>query len=76
MPILSAIGSHRRRGAKAPSICCLTSVSVAPSIAVAPDPALEVGSFVPVAAIEDDGTILYSILTCSLPDTSPIVYPG
>jgi hypothetical protein len=23
---------------------------------------------VPVAAIEDDGTILYSILTCSLPD--------
>jgi hypothetical protein len=32
--------------------------------------------FVPVAAIEDDGTILYSILTCSLPDASPKVYPG
>jgi hypothetical protein len=31
---------------------------------------------VPVAAIEDDGTILYSILTCSLPNASPKVYPG
>jgi hypothetical protein len=31
---------------------------------------------VPVAAIEDDGTILYSILTFSLPDASPKVYPG
>jgi hypothetical protein len=26
--------------------------------------------------IEDDGTILYSILTFSLPDASPKVYPG
>jgi hypothetical protein len=33
-------------------------------------------SNVPVAAIEDDGTILYSILTFSLPDASPKVYPG
>jgi hypothetical protein len=32
--------------------------------------------FVPVAAIEDDGTILYSILTCSLSNASPKVYPG
>ena len=47
MPILSAIGSPSAAGATAPSICCLTSVSVAPSIAVAPDPPLEVGSFVP-----------------------------
>jgi hypothetical protein len=31
---------------------------------------------VPGAAIEDDGTILYSIPTCSLPDASPKVYPG
>jgi hypothetical protein len=31
---------------------------------------------VPVAAIEDDGTILYSILTRSLPYASPKVYPG
>jgi hypothetical protein len=29
-----------------------------------------------VAAIKDDGTILYSILTFSLPDASPKVYPG
>jgi hypothetical protein len=32
--------------------------------------------YVPVAAIEDGGTILYSILTFSLPDASPKVYPG
>jgi hypothetical protein len=30
----------------------------------------------PVAAMEDGGTILYSILTFSLPDASPKVYPG
>jgi hypothetical protein len=47
MPILSAIGSPSAAGATAPSICCPTSVSVAPSIAVAPDPPLEVGSFAP-----------------------------
>ena len=31
---------------------------------------------VPVAAIEDDGTILYSILTCSLSNAFAKVYPG
>jgi hypothetical protein len=51
MPILSAIGSPSATGATAPSICCLTSVSAAPSIAVAPDPLLEVGSFVSSADV-------------------------
>jgi hypothetical protein len=55
MPILSAIGSPSAAGATAPSICCLTSVSVAPSIAVAPDPPLEVGSFVPGSVITECG---------------------
>jgi hypothetical protein len=50
-PAPSAIGSPSAAGARAPSICCLTSVSVAPSIAVAPDPPLEVGSFVPRADV-------------------------
>ncbi len=57
MPILSAIGSPSAAGATAPSIWGLTSVSVAPSIAVAPDPPLEVGSFVPLSDINDEPTI-------------------
>jgi hypothetical protein len=42
---------RRQRRATAPSICCLSSVSVAPSIAVAPEPRLEVGSFGPKAVL-------------------------